>query len=93
MRRWFGDESITAVHGSIRNIGHGVACYVPPAAALRNPSGGGLERDMQKLPPLIQEGAGRRCSRRAAKRCPPARAAPRRSRRMPHEGSDDAGER
>lgn len=57
MRRWFPDASITRVHGQIRNIGRGrvALAMFHPAAALRNPQWAvEFERDMQKLPALIQ---------------------------------------
>ncbi len=57
MRRWFGDVGITRVHGQVRNIGHGriALAMFHPAAALRNPAWREeFERDMQKLPPLIE---------------------------------------
>ena len=57
MRRWFGDASITRIHGQIRNIGHGrvALAMFHPAAALRNPQWReDFARDLTKLPPLIQ---------------------------------------
>lgn len=57
MRRWFGDASITRIHGQIRNIGHGrvALAMFHPAAALRNPQWReDFTRDIAKLPPLIQ---------------------------------------
>ncbi len=57
MRRWFPEGSITRIHGQIRNIGRGriaLAMY-HPAAALRNPAWAvEFERDMEKLPALIE---------------------------------------
>jgi DNA polymerase len=57
MRRWFPDGSITKLHGQIRNIGHGrvALAMFHPAAALRNDSWRvEFEKDIQKLPPLIE---------------------------------------
>jgi uracil-DNA glycosylase len=57
MRRWFGDASITKIHGQIRNIGRGrvALAMFHPAAALRNPAWHTeFARDMAKLPALIE---------------------------------------
>ncbi len=57
MRRWFPDGSITRIHGQVRNIGRGrvALAMFHPAAALRNPEWReAFERDMRKLPPLIE---------------------------------------
>jgi DNA polymerase len=57
MQRWFPGESITKVHGQVRNIGHGrvALAMFHPAAALRNPKWrDDFEKDMQRLPGLIE---------------------------------------
>jgi uracil-DNA glycosylase len=57
MRRWFPDGSITKLHGTIRNIGRGrvALAMFHPAAALRNPEWSvAFEKDLQKLPRLIE---------------------------------------
>ncbi|MCB0041317.1 MAG: uracil-DNA glycosylase [Caldilinea sp.] len=57
MKRWFPDGSITRVHGQVRNIGRGriAVAMFHPAAALRNPQWQTeFEKDMAKLPPLIE---------------------------------------
>lgn len=56
MRRWFGDASITKIHGQVRNIGRGriALAMFHPAAALRNPARRtAFEQDMRRLPALI----------------------------------------
>jgi uracil-DNA glycosylase len=57
MSYWFPEASITRVHGQVRNIGRGRAALAMfhPAAALRNPQWQvEFEKDMQKLPDLIE---------------------------------------
>lgn len=57
MRRWFPDGSITRIHGQLRNIGRGriAMAMFHPAAALRNPQWQvEFERDLNKLPQLIE---------------------------------------
>ena len=57
MRRWFPEGSITRLHGQLRNIGRGrvAMAMFHPAAALRNPQWQvEFERDMGKLPALIE---------------------------------------
>ena len=57
MKRWFPDGSITRVHGQVRNIGRGriAVAMFHPAAALRNPQWQTeFEKDMAKLPQLIE---------------------------------------
>lgn len=56
MRRWFGQASITKIHGQLRNIGRGrvALAMFHPAAALRNPQWRtDFERDMHILPALM----------------------------------------
>lgn len=68
MKRWFPDGSITRVHGQVRNIGRGriAVAMFHPAAALRNPQWQTeFEKDMAKLPPLIER--ARRANQAAAR--------------------------
>lgn len=57
MRRWFPEGSITRLHGRARVVEDGrvVVAMFHPAAALRNPSWRvAFERDMARLPMLIE---------------------------------------
>lgn len=57
MRRWFPEGSITRLHGRARVVEDGrvVVAMFHPAAALRNPSWRvAFERDMERLPMLIE---------------------------------------
>jgi uracil-DNA glycosylase family 4 len=93
MRRWFGDVGITRVHGQIRNIGHGrvALAMFHPAAALRNPQWrADFERDMQKLPPLIQRAQAADAAAARGEALPAGAPHPGDPDYAPHEGSDDA---
>jgi uracil-DNA glycosylase family 4 len=90
MRRWFPEGSITRLHGQLRNIGRGrvAMAMFHPAAALRNPQWQvEFERDMGKLPALIERAQkANAAASAAARRCPlafPIQATPISSRLMP----------
>ncbi|MCC9077888.1 uracil-DNA glycosylase [Litorilinea aerophila] len=83
MRRWFPNGTITKIHGQVRNIGRGrvAMAMFHPAAALRNPRWReAFEKDMQKLPPLIERARKANAAARRGEALPAG---------VPHPGDPD----
>lgn len=83
LQRWFPGESISRVHGQVRNVGRGrvAIAMFHPAAALRNPQWqAAFEQDLQVLPRLMERARRANAAAARGEALPPG---------VPHPGDPD----